>query len=107
MHTTAERLAIDITGAEEGADHHPPSGTGRWDLAHRCLATTGTAMVPGSGRRRHHHAWASRWHRRGAQQPAPGATTLAYRGSPTVGPPRPRWAKRARGCSYNSRAPPP
>jgi hypothetical protein len=47
MHTTAERLAADVAGAKEGADHRPPrppSGTGRWHPAHRCLADY-----------RHHH----------------------------------------------------
>jgi hypothetical protein len=47
LHTTAERLAADVAGAEEGADHRPPrppSGTGRWDPARRGLADY-----------RHHH----------------------------------------------------
>jgi hypothetical protein len=83
-------------------DHHrgPEGGirpTAAWP-------TTGTTTVPGSGRRRHHRAWGSRWHRRGAQQLAPGATALAHRGSPTIGPPRPRWAERARGRSCSSRS---
>jgi hypothetical protein len=40
-HTTAERLAADVAGAEEGVDHYPPRQqpwTGWWDLAHHCMA---------------------------------------------------------------------
>jgi hypothetical protein len=58
-HTTAERLAADVAGAEENVDHHPPRtppGTGRWDLIRHRLANC-----------RHHH---------GAQQPTKSGATV-------------------------------
>jgi hypothetical protein len=74
MATAAERLAVDVVVAQEDADHRRPPGTGRRDPVHRRLADC-----------RHHHGaqqptesgttrqGAGRWHRRGAQQPAPRA----------------------------------
>jgi hypothetical protein len=103
MHTTAERLAARRRSRGRRRPPRPPSGTGRWDPARRCLADY-----------RHRHGAQQRTTQAPPRlgQPlapprCPATSTRRHRAclprQPNRRPPQPRWAEQARGRSCSSR----